>query len=202
MKIVKIHTLLSVGDFEQTKTYKQIESEIINSIKCIRNPEDADGFYLYKEKKGNGVVPIKKSFIQQLDNYGWKNEHICPKIIKPRKIDSTKQLESGKFFGVEWETGNISSSHRALNRIVLGIQDGLLEGGALVLPSRDMYEYLTDRVGNFQEIENYFRVWEDLSYAFSARNQSAVIKVFEIEHDGLSDKIPPILKGTDGRARR
>lgn len=201
MKIVKIHTLLSVGDFEQTKTYKQIESEIINSIKCIRNPEDADGFYLYKEKKGNGVVPIKKSFIQQLDNYGWTNEHICPKIIKPRKIDSTKQLKGGKFFGVEWETGNISSSHRALNRIVLGIQDGLLEGGALVLPSRDMYEYLTDRVGNFKEIESYFSIWKDLAYAFSARKQNAVIKVFEIEQDGLSDKVPPIPKGTDGRAK-
>lgn len=201
MKILKIHTLLSVGNFEQTKTYQQIESEIINSIMCITNPPTADGFYLYEEKKRNGVVPIKKAFIQQLDNYGWRNEHICSSIVKPRKIDSTKQLQSGKFFGVEWETGNISSSHRALNRIALGIRDGLLEGGALVLPSRDMYEYLTDRVGNFQEIENYFPIWEDLSYAFSARKQSAVIKVFEIEHDGLSDKVPPIPKGTDGRAR-
>lgn len=64
-----------------------------------------------------------------------------------------------------------------------------------------MYEYLTDRVGNFQEIEAYFPVWEDLSYSFEARRQSALIKVIEIEHDGISDDIPPILKGTDGRAR-
>ena len=156
---------------------------------------------MYDEKKRNGVVPIKKAFIQQLDDCGWKNEHICDLVIKPRKIDSTKRLQEGKYFGVEWETGNISSSHRALNRIALGIRDGLLEGGALVLPSRNMYEYLTDRVGNFQEIESYFPIWEDLSYAFRAHNQNAVIKVFEIEHDGLSTDVSPIPKGTDGRAR-
>lgn len=201
MKILKIHTLLNVGDFEQTKIYQQIESEIISSIKCIRHPLNADGFYLYKQKKGNGVAPIKDAFIHQLDSYGWENEHICSQIIKSRKIDSTKRLPNGKFFGVEWETGNISSSHRALNRLALGIRDGLLEGGALVLPSHDMYKYLTDRVGNFKEIESYFPIWKDLAYAFEARKQSAIIKVFVIEQDGLSDKVPPIPKGTDGRAK-
>ena len=70
-----------------------------------------------------------------------------------------------------------------------------------MLPSRKMYEYLTDRIGNFQEIESYFPIWKDLSYAFLARKQSAVIKVFEIEHDGLRSDIPPIIKGTDGRAK-
>ena len=110
-------------------------------------------------------------------------------------------MPNGKFFGVEWETGNISSSRRALNRLTLGIKEGQLEGGALVLPSRSMYEYLTDRVGNFQEIENYLPLWSDQAYAFKARNQNAVIKIFEIEHDGLSNQVPRIKKGTDGRAR-
>ena len=201
MKITKIHTLLSTGNFEASVTYQKIESEIVAAIQCITNPIGASGFYLYGKRKGNGVVPIKKAFIKQLDDFGRKNEHICDSTIKPRKIDSTKKLENGKYFGAEWETGNISSSHRALNRLALGIRDGLLEGGVLVLPSRNMYEYLTDRVGNFQEIEAYFPVWEDLSYSFEARRQSALIKVIEIEHDGISDDIPPILKGTDGRAR-
>lgn len=201
MKIIKIHTLLNSGNFEKSATYQQIQDEIVTAIKCITNPIGANGFYLNGQRKGNGVVPIKKAFIEQLDNSGWKNEHICDSIIKPRKIDSTKKLSNGKYFGVEWETGNISSSHRALNRLALGIRDGLLEGGVLVLPSRNMYEYLTDRVGNFQEIENYFPIWEDLSCAFKARNQSALIKVIEIEHDGISDNVPPIPKGTDGRAR-
>lgn len=202
MKLLHVHTLLSIGDFESSDTYQQLELEIINAIYCIKNPLGADGFYLFNEKKSNGVVPIKNAFIECLDNCGWKNEHICDPVIKHRKIDSTKKLSSGKFFGVEWETGNISSSHRALNRLTLGIREGQLEGGALILPSRSMYEYLTDRVGNFQEIERYLSIWRDLKYAFQARNQSAVIKIFEIEHDGLSDQVPRIIKGTDGRAKK
>lgn len=201
MKIVQIHTLLSVGEFEKSPTYQQIENEIINAVDCIKYPADADGFYLFNGKKKNGVVPIKNAFIQRLDDLGWKNEHICDSLIKPRKIDSTKQLLNGKYFGVEWETGNISSSHRALNRIVLGILEGDLEGGVLVLPSRTMYEYLTDRVGNYQELEKYFPVWQLHSYGFYHLNKSAIIKVIEIEHDGLRNDIPPIIKGTDGRAK-
>lgn len=202
MRLLQIYTLLNVGNFESSEAYQEIEAEIINAIHCIKNPADADGFYLFNERKSNGVVPIKNAFIQHLNDCGWKDEHICEGIIKPRKIDSTKRLPNGKFFGVEWETGNISSSHRALNRLTLAIRDGLLEGGALVLPSRSMYEYLTDRVGNFQEIESYLPLWEDQRYAFEARLQSAVIKIFVIEHDGLSDQVPRISKGTDGRARR
>ena len=202
MKIVQIHTLLSVGEFEKSPAYQQIESEIINAVDCIKYPEGADGFYLFNGKKQNGVVPIKNAFINRLDELGWKNEHICDSLIKPRKIDSTKQLHNGKYFGVEWETGNISSSHRALNRIILGILEGDLEGGVLVLPSRTMYEYLTDRVGNYQELEKYFPVWQLHSYGFYHLNKSAIIKVIEIEHDGLRNDIPPIIKGTDGRAKR
>jgi hypothetical protein len=36
----------------------------------------------------------------------------------------------------------ISSSHRALNKMVMGILNGTLIGGALVLPTRELYNYL------------------------------------------------------------
>lgn len=85
MKILQIHTLLSVGDFEDSKAYQKIEKDIIAAIKCIKNPPQADGFYLLKKKKGNGVTPIKNAFIQELDDSGWKNERICDSTIKPRK---------------------------------------------------------------------------------------------------------------------
>lgn len=202
LKILNIHTLLCVGNFEQTVEYQRIEEDIIDAIRHIRHPDDADGFYLLDEKKANGVVPIKKAFIERLNDLGWKDERICDKEIKSRDIDSSKRLRNRKYFGVEWETGNISSSHRALNRIALAIRDGLLEGGILVLPSREMYRYLTDRVGNYQEIEGYFPIWKDLECAFRERNQNAIIKVIEIEHDGLRSDIPHIRKGTDGRALR
>lgn len=201
MKITRIHTLLSIGDFEKTREYSEIESEIKEAILSIENPRGSSNFILYDGKQANGVKPIKDEFISCLDSLGWKNERICDSLIEPRKIDTSKKLRSGKYFGVEWETGNISSSHRALNRIALGIRDELLVGGALVLPSRSMYKYLTDRVGNFQEIEEYFPIWEDLSYAFKHRKQNAIIKVFEIEHDGVSKEVPRFIKGTDGRAK-
>jgi hypothetical protein len=53
---------------------------------------------------------------------------------------------------------------------------------------------LTDRIGNFAEIEPYFPVWKNLNIS------SGVLGVIEIEHDDLSLDVPPIRKGTDGRA--
>lgn len=196
------YTLLSVGNFEQSLAYKLIEKEIESSIQAVKYPDGSDGFYLNNSKKANGVLPIKNGFIAELDNLGWKNEKICDSNIKDRNFDSSKCLGNSKYFGVEWETGNIASSHRSINRILLAAKDGLIEGGAIILPSREMYRYLTDRVGNFQEIAPYFPVWQDQKYAYISRNQCVLIKVFEIEHDGLSPNIPPISKGTDGRAKR
>lgn len=116
--------------------------------------------------------------------------------LVPGPIDAVKKLPDGRWFAVEWETGNISSSHRALNKMAVGLLDGKLAGGILVLPSRDMYQYLTDRIGNYAEIEPYFSVWRSLSIL------DGVLAVIEIEHDELSLDIPPITKGTDGRALR
>jgi hypothetical protein len=107
-----------------------------------------------------------------------------------------KKMSDGRYFAIEWETGNISSSHRALNKMAVGLLDGMLVGGILILPSRDMYRYLTDRIGNYAEIEPYFPVWKNLQI------QEGVLAVIEIEHDALSVDVPPIRKGTDGRALR
>lgn len=92
------------------------------------------------------------------------------------------------------ETGNISSSHRALNKMAVGILKGILVGGVLVLPTRKMYKYLTDRIGNFSEIEPYFPLWESLDV------KEGYLAVIAIEHDGVSKNVPRIPKGTDGRA--
>ncbi len=59
-----------------------------------------------------------------------------------------------------------------------------------------MYKYLTDRIGNFAEIEPYFPVWRNLAIS------EGVLAIIEIEHDATSMDVLPIKKGTDGRARR
>jgi hypothetical protein len=88
----------------------------------------------------------------------------------------------------------ISSSHRALNKMAMGILNGTLIGGALVLPTRELYNYLTDRIGNFRELEPYFGVWRAIRCA------SGLLVVFAVEHDATSHDVPPIQKGTDGWA--
>ena len=97
-------------------------------------------------------------------------------------------------FGLEWETGNISSSHRAINRILLGHMQDILVGGVLIVPTRELYQYLTDRVGNLQELEPYFVVWQ------SCPLQHGMLLIIAVEHDGIQEGVPRILKGTDGRA--
>ncbi len=98
-------------------------------------------------------------------------------------------------FAVEWETGNVSSSHRALNKMTLGIRDDILCGGILVLPSRRLYELLTDRIGNYREVAPYFDIWRHCDVA-----KRGILAVLEIEHDREDPSAPALTKGTDGYA--
>ncbi len=78
--------------------------------------------------------------------------------------------------------------------MALGIMKKILIGGMLILPTREMYKYLTDRVGNYPEIEPYFPLWSNLVV------DEGVLAVMAIEHDSLSRSVPRIPKGTDGRS--
>ncbi len=198
MKIQRVEFLIQTGLFSSSLELKNILDEIKNAISSIRWPEDSDQFTLYPKRKANGVVPIKKNFLGYLNRHEWLLEHrmAIASRLRPGSIDAVKALSDGRSFAVEWETGNISSSHRALNKMAVGLLDGILVGGILVLPSREMYQYLTDRVGNYAEIEPYFPVWRNLQI------NEGVLAVIEIEHDALSLDVPPIRKGTNGRALR
>jgi hypothetical protein len=146
------------------------------------------------------VRPIKAAFVAKLEAAGWQLEHGypapegSPRAFRPGAFDAFLNLAPEPSFVVEWETGNISSSHRALNKIALGMLDGWLTGGYLVLPSRSLYQYLTDRVGNYREIEPYLPLWKKLAVP------SGLLGVIEFEHDATSRDAPRIEKGTDGRA--
>ncbi|MFA5905193.1 MAG: hypothetical protein WC836_14765 [Desulfobacula sp.] len=196
MKILKTEFLIKKGEFSNSKEFESILAEIYKAISSITWPLNSRKFTLYPEKQASGVVPIKQNFIRSLEESGWKGEFRM-KIasrLRPGPVDSVKCLSQNRFFAVEWETGNISSSHRAMNKMAIGLLDKMIEGGILILPSRDMYQYLTDRIGNFAEIEPYFPVWKNLAIS------NGVLAVIEIEHDDLSPAVPPIRKGTDGRA--
>ena len=62
----------------------------------------------------------------------------------------------------------------------LGIRNGILIGGILVLPTRKLYQYLTDRVGNFAELEPYFDVWRSMMIG------NGILCVYAVEYDEIS----------------
>ena len=96
---------------------------------------------------------------------------------------------------MEWETGNISSSHRALNKMAIGLMKHQLVGATLVIPSRKLYKWLTDRIGNFQELVPYLNLWKGIPC------DNGILEIVVIEHDAESFDVPRIPKGTDGRSQ-
>lgn len=198
MQIKRIEFLIQKGPFSHSPEIGKIIEEIKKAVLLVSWPEGSDEFTIFPVKQANGVVPIKENFLRHLFQNNWKLEHrmAIASRLRPGKVDAVKSLSDGRFFAVEWETGNISSSHRALNKMLVGLLDGILAGGILVLPSREMYQYLTDRVGNFLEIAPYFPLWRNLQI------NEGVLAVIEIEHDATSMDVPPIRKGTNGRALR
>lgn len=201
MKIVKIEILIDSGGFSSSPVWATIKDHIITSINKVEWPPGSGSFTLYdesgkKRRQGSGVTPIKDIFVKNLKRLGWNLEtpvNIAT-LKRPGPLDATYPVGK-KLFAVEWETGNISSSHRAINKMVLGLLNGILIGGILIVPTREMYHYLTDRIGNLQELEPYFPLWKSL------KCEEGLLGVIAIQHDGVSKKVPKITKSTAGRAR-
>lgn len=195
MRIVQQRTLIASGQFPKSERFEKVIGQVTSGIGRIGWPEGEESFTLNPTEKGNGVKPIKNAFMLYLESQGWVLEQRMNLgvRIQPGPVDAVCDID-GRWFALEWETGNISSSHRALNKMALGLIDGVLAGGVLVLPSREMYRYLTDRVGNYAEIEPYFPVWERIEL------KDGYLAVFEVEHDMLSESAPLFQKGTDGWA--
>jgi hypothetical protein len=72
---------------------------------------------------------------------------------------------------------------------------GYIAAGILIVPTREFARYLTDRIGNFPELEPYLDLWR----AFPCT--SGILELIVIEYDATSLKVPRIPKGTDGRAK-
>jgi hypothetical protein len=96
---------------------------------------------------------------------------------------------------VEWETGNISSSHRSMNKLTMLVSNGTIAAGTLVVPSRKLYVYLTDRIGNYKELEPYLKLSKSVPW------KMGVLEIIVIEQDAESYDVPKIPKGTAGRAK-
>lgn len=201
MKIVEKIDILEKGSFPKSKDWQKARRDVEESIIITDWPHGSGSFKIYPEKKGNGVVPIKEPCIKKLKELGWKTEELPPIGIlrgssgrKPGDLDALYKSPSG-YIAFEWETGNISSSHRAIGKLLWTLKKGGIKGGFLVVPSDKLKVYLTDRIGNIGELRLYFDLWKDL------HTEEAALRILVVEHDEESKDVPKIPKGTDGRAR-
>lgn len=200
MKVAHVETLISAGAFAQSTEWQTIRDAVIASVRRVSWPPRSDKFTIYPERgkerrKGNGVKPIKNGLMKSLVKQGWKTEVPLDiaTVARPGKLDAVLQTRYGPV-ALEWETGNISSSHRALNKMALGLLKGVLAAGMLVVPTRELYQYLTDRVGNWSELAPYLDLWKAIPC------RTGVLEILVVEHDATSTKVPRIPKGTSGRA--
>lgn len=202
MKIVHVETLLSAGKFPHTPDWAETRQSLHRAVQHVDWPPGSGSFTIYpqsgkKRGEGNGVVPIKLGLVRELVQLGWRSEVALEIAVtkRPGKIDVVLETPLGHI-AVEWETGNISSSHRAINKMALGLLKGVLVAGVLVVPSASLAKYLTDRIGNWPELTPYLDLWKSVPIA------SGVLEIVVIEHDATSFAVPRIPKGTDGRAAR
>jgi hypothetical protein len=201
MKIVREEKLIGCGKFAVSAEWGRARKKLHAAIKAVEWPTKSGRFTIYPESgkgrgKGNGVKPIKDGLMLDLKKQGWHTERIVDFGAKrnPGKFDAMLETDYGPVV-LEWETGNISSSHRSLNKMALGIMRGKLAAGILIVPSHDFARYLTDRIGNIQELEPYLEFWQA-----TPCKHGGVLEIVVIEYDATSTTVPKITKMTDGRA--
>ena len=168
--------------------YLEIKESICNMIGDINN----------QKKNCNGVVPIKEGCYKTLEEkYGWYREKPLSILVKQGKggpIDVYKEFnyESGTFcVGLEFETGNISSAHRSMNKLNLGIIVGELQLAVLMMPMHELSYFLTDRVANYEELRPYFSLVSQVPFiiiGFNAENFGEEYQFLSKGKDGMSDR--------------
>lgn len=199
MKIVEEINVICRGNADQFETWHKACADVREAIALIDWPHGSGTFKLNPgtTKNANGVMPIKIPGVIKLRELGWQTERLPKELagVRMGNLDAIFETQEG-VIGFEWETGNISSSHRAANKIIHAMLEGGLIGGILVVPAESMRRYLTDRVGNITELRAYFPVWS------AVQINVGVFRVVVVEHDNLDSGVPLIPKGRDGMAPR
>lgn len=169
----------------------------------------------------NGVGYLKTRFLRgMVEDEGWRPEaqfeiehlrlqpqlQLYPDLTTYREpvtsgfggFDFMTETESGLHVAIEWETGNISSSHRSVNKLAIALAAQKIQAGVLILPSRSLYEHLTDRIGNIGELSPYLMLWSGLATTV----ERGLLAISVVEQDELTDDaaFPYLPSGNDGRA--
>lgn len=174
----------------------QAFNEILYSIKSMVNTSKNTFVINNSEKNFNGVVPIKEKCYSCLETkfYWYREKPLECFPFKGGPIDVYKEFLNNTTslnVGLEFETGNIASAHRSMNKLSLALEKNELQLAAIILPIHKMSYFLTDRVANYEELEPYF----DLLI-----NRSFIVLGFDAEE--YHPNAPRLPKGKDGMSKR
>lgn len=226
MKWLRTLIVFDKGDVIKDPDWKIFHESYREAIEKMVHPAGSDKMTVRKRLKigggkyrRNGVQYLKRSFLGLIVKAGWVAESQvglkkfsleanlltypdCNPYIE--KISS--QFGGFDFFthsddrkvAIEWETGNISSSHRSLNKLCIALNSGAIDIGVLIVPSRDLYTHLTDRIGNIGELSPYLSMWQEWGDCVV---HNGLLAITVVEHDELTEdeNIPFFDTGTDGR---
>lgn len=229
MKWLRTLVLFDRGGVVSSAGWKAIHKSYTQSIQSIDFPAGAGTLTLRRKVKRpdgqwnrNGVGYLRRRFIDHMAGVEkWRAEaafdlgknrtppelRLYPGLKAYREpitskfggFDFVTTAPDGTHVAIEWETGNISSSHRSMNKLAIALGEGKVQAGVLIVPSRKLYEHLTDRIGNIGELSGYLSMWKDLE----ARVERGLLAVSVVEQDHLTDEpeFPYLAGGSDGRAK-
>lgn len=228
MKWLRTLILFDTGNLVQSSDWKHVHESYVRSILSVEHPSDSGALTLRRKARlksnqwqRNGVGHLRSSFLRHMQgSEGWRPEvgidlgrnrgqppvrlypglemHVEPITSDFGGFDFVTTAPGGTKVAIEWETGNISSSHRSMNKLAIALGNGILHIGVLIVPSRLLYEHLTDRIGNIGELSGYLAMWEGLKSTVDR----GLLAITVVEHDALSDdpELPYLKSSSDGRA--
>ena len=228
MRWLRTIVVFNQGQVVQDPDWTAVHESYVRSIQSIDHPAGTGELLLRRKMRRpngqwqrNGVNFLRTRFLQHMvQEERWLPEHnvdlgrlrqqpdlsLFPSGEVYREpitsdfggFDFLTRTGGGLHIAIEWETGNISSSHRSVNKLAIALSSGIIQAGVLIVPSRACYEHLTDRIGNIGELSGYLELWE----AAKAGVERGLLAISVVEHDALTNNeaIPYLPTGNDGRA--
>lgn len=229
MKWLRTMVLFDQGEVISSNDWQTLHESYVRAIASIEHPHGSGSLTLRRKQRlangqwrRNGVKYLKNEFLAFMrDHERWRAESDVelsrdreqPPLLLYPSLEEYREPITSEFGGfdfmataadgtrvaIEWETGNISSSHRSMNKLAIALSSGIVEVGVLIVPSHALYAHLTDRIGNIGELSGYLAMWESLKSTV----ERGVLAITVVEHDHLTDgeDIDYLAVGGDGRAR-
>lgn len=197
LRVIETIRVLGKGSLAPSDEWRSIRASVVSSLTKVVWPEGSADFAINPSRKQNGVKPITGLAAEHLKALGWE---LCVKwpideSKSPADMDGAFRSSAG-LVAFEWETGNIASAHRSMNKMCLGLYLGALAGGILAISSNNLAQYLTDRVGNIGELRRYVPLWT------ATPCHAGVLEILVVEYDRIDPSTPLIPKGKSGWAAR